>query len=220
MTVWVAPLCSLRFQPFTRLSGGAALDDVQQATGGDINDRCRPQLHTPPPEPGEQGLVQAERCGRADPFWVLDEGCAVGDHGVVDRVPIASQLDSLVHGPPVSPDLLPSLSPTTGPVGDRHPRRRDPPLLPGPRQHCTRRRRTRPSLLTPHQSSWPTEAWQIDRGDGVGVFLPTRLTAPDAARARRAGRDMDFQRVVWAVDDTEDGDIGQADEQLAHASRV
>ena len=58
----------------------------------DVDDRRRPPLTVPRPDPHEQRLVQPERGRLTDPVRiVIDERGAVGDHRVVDRVPVTAR---------------------------------------------------------------------------------------------------------------------------------
>lgn len=75
---------------------------------------------------------------------------AVGDHGVVDRVPITAELRrDLVDRATMTADLH-RLPPPARSV-HHQPRRRNRPNLVGPRPHRTRPVRTRPPPLMPHQ---------------------------------------------------------------------
>lgn len=48
-------------EPAARLSAVAALNDVEQLSGADVDDLGRPALRAELPDPAEQGLVQPER---------------------------------------------------------------------------------------------------------------------------------------------------------------
>ena len=74
----------------------------------------------------EQRLVQPDRIWCPDPIdVVVDEGGAIGDHGVVDRVPITAQIRSnLADRAAVATDL--QCRPPPGPIGHPHASRRDP----------------------------------------------------------------------------------------------
>jgi hypothetical protein len=59
----------------------------------DVDDRRTPLLGAEPAQADEQRLVQPQRLDGADPVGVGFEECfAVGDNGVVDGVPVATQL--------------------------------------------------------------------------------------------------------------------------------
>jgi hypothetical protein len=118
-------------EPPARLHGAATRNNVEERASLDVDDRGRPRLATPPPQPAEQGLVQAERDRLADPVRVFDERDAVGEHGVVDRVPVTAQLDGdLVHGPAVPAHLFGH--PSAGTIGHPEPGRGDRRMLTGP----------------------------------------------------------------------------------------
>ena len=81
-----------RGQPAAGLDAGAPGDDVEQPAGADVDDRGRPQLVPPWALAGKERLVQPQCRGFADAGRVIDQGAAVGDHGVIDRVPVTTQL--------------------------------------------------------------------------------------------------------------------------------
>lgn len=89
-------------------------DHVEQLSGLHVNDRGRPRLRAPAAMAGEQHFVEPAGGDVADAVRVLDQGCAVGDHGVVDRVPISVELGGdLLHGSTVTAE--PVRSPTARP---------------------------------------------------------------------------------------------------------
>ena len=102
-------------QPRTGGGGVAAFDDVEELT---VTDQLRgPNPVSEPAPPHERGLVQPEHGDLPDPVGIIDQGGAVGDHGTVDRVPIALEIGSdFADGSAVAADLF--TRPACGPVGD------------------------------------------------------------------------------------------------------
>ena len=186
----------------------------------DVDDRRRPPLGAPPPEPDEQGLIEPDRRRLADPLRVvIDEGGAVGDHGVVDGVPVTAQLDAdLVDRAATAADLLGHPAPS--PIRQHQPRRGDRPVLAGPRAHRTRRARAAPAMLAPHQPSPAPERRQIDQLDHVAILDRRRRATARTRRPLTDRLDVHEQRPAGVIDDAEHAHRGQANEQLAHASRV
>lgn len=67
----------------------------------------------------EQHLIESQRCNVTDPIVVVDKRGAVGDHGVVDRMPITVEvLCDFVDGASVFADL--ERHSPTGSVRQRH----------------------------------------------------------------------------------------------------
>ena len=166
----------------------------------DVDDRGRPLLTAARSEPGEQGLVQPEGGGLADPVGVIDQDGAIGDHRVVDGVPVTAQLDrDLVHGAAPPADLFGH--PPARPIGQRQPRRRDRRLVARSTIPVGQRRlAAHPAMLAPHQPSPPPEHREIHQlhlrtvlhlgdcpasADMPGVAGETRR---GSATARPAGR--------------------------------
>ena len=75
-------------------------------------------------------------------------------------------------------------------------------------------------MLAPPQTRWATERGEIDELDLITIFDPASRAAPETRRSRTARLDMYLERVAGDIDNAENGDIGQANEQLADASRV
>lgn len=214
------PLRGALTEPLARPGTVSARHDIQQHATGDIHDRRRPALLAPRPDVVEHRLVEAERSDLTDPLGVVvNERCAVRDQGVVDRVPVAAELDcDLVHGSPATADL--ARDPPAGAVGQRLSRCGDPGVFAGPRLHRTRPVRALPAMLAPPQTRWATERGEIDELDLITIFDPASRAAPETRRSRTARLDMYLERVAGDIDNAENGDIGQANEQLADASRV
>src|SRR5437899_12315960 len=104
------------------MSSRVISSNISTATDSPADDRRRPRLAPPLPDADEQRLIQPERDRLTDPARVLDQRGAVRDDGVVNRVPVAAQLErDLVHGATMSADLLGH--PPARPVGHPEPRR-------------------------------------------------------------------------------------------------
>ena len=132
----VAPRVGPLIQPGTGAGGGAALDHIEQLAGFDVDDRGRPRLGPPAALPGEEHLIEPERGHRADAVGVLDQRGAIGDHGVVDGVPIRAELDGdLVDRATPPSDLF--AGPSAGPIRHRHPATGDTIFVLEPRPHRT-----------------------------------------------------------------------------------
>jgi hypothetical protein len=75
-------------------------------------------------------------------------------------------------------------------------------------------------MLAPPQPSRATEHRKIDKLDRVTILYPTDRAAPETRRAWPPRLDMHLQRQAGHINDAEDRHIGQANKQLADASRV
>ena len=116
----VTPHFGLLVEPLAGASGGAALDDIEQLSGFDIDDRGRPRLGPPAALPGEEHLIEPQRGHRTDAGRVLDQRCPIRDDGIVDGVPISAELDrDLVDRPTPPPDLF--TGPPASPIRHGHP---------------------------------------------------------------------------------------------------
>ena len=182
-------------EPGARAGGGAALDHVEELAGGDIGDRGRPHRGAPPALPGEQHLIEAHRRDLPDPVRVFDQRGAVGDHGVVDGVPVTTEIArDLVHGPAVSAHL--GGGPPTCPVGHRQPGGADRGVLAGPRPGPTGRVRAAPAVLVPHQPGRTPESRQLHQLHDRAVLHPHRCLTARAAGPNDALFDMDTDRLA------------------------
>jgi len=159
----VTPRLAPLGQPGHGLGGRAARDDVEELAVPDIDD-LGGELLAPPRTPAHhQRLVEAEGLDRAEATRVIDQGSAIGDDGVVDRVPVAAQFGGhLVHTARAPADLFGD--PPAGPVGHGQTRRRDAVVLLGPAAVGAVGIRTAPPVLVPEQSRAPAEAGQVDEG--------------------------------------------------------
>ena len=186
------PLASSHSAGPSALRPGTTSRSCPPATSTIEVDQCwrseRPQTH-------EQGLIQAPSAVTgADPARVVDQRSAVGDHGVVDGVPVASQLHRRSRSPngrsdrPVrSPTARPGRSSPTGPQ-----RYEDPPtstVVIG-----TVAIRARPAQLAPAQPGRSTERRQIDQLDRLSILDLWATSAPQTDRALPGLLDMHRQR--------------------------
>jgi hypothetical protein len=216
-----APLLAPLGEPLARPGGAATRDNVKQAATVDVDDRGGPVLPVPRSPPHEQRLIQPESGHGPHPARVVvDQSSAVRDDGVVDRVPVTAQLDGdVVDGPPVPSDLLGH--PPPRPVRHRQPCRADPRVLTGPRPDRAGLSWAAPAVLAPPQPHRATERGQVDQFHHWAVLDPHRSAAPVAGRPLASPFDVNLEWVLpVAGHDPEDGDVGQANEQLADASRV
>jgi hypothetical protein len=119
-------------EPLAQPDRRAAVDDVEELTAGDIDDRGGPRLGPPPTQAGEQHLIDPERRHCTDPVDIgVQERLAVGHHSVVDGMPVGAELaGDLGHGPAVAAHL--NRRPPSRPVGDRQAGRSDAGVLVGP----------------------------------------------------------------------------------------
>ena len=99
--------------------------------------------------------------------------------------------------------------------------RGDPGVVDRPGLQIARLVRTLEADLVPDQHRRTTEARQIGQRDLGALLDPARPAAADTGSFDPTTLDMDLQRsAVGVIDDTENVDVGQPDEQLAHASSV
>ena len=80
-------------QPGHRPSTAAAGDDIEQLATADVDDLGGELLAVPGSDPDHQHLVETERLHDTEPVGVVDQGSAIGDDGVIHRVPVAPELD-------------------------------------------------------------------------------------------------------------------------------
>jgi hypothetical protein len=165
------------------LHAGPTGHDIQQAPGADVDDRRRPSLATARTLTTKRGLIEPQRRRGADAIRVvIDERDAVRDHGVVDRVPVTTQLDSdLVHRAPAPAYLFGR--PPPGPVRQRQPRRRNSAHLLGPGPHRTGRVGAQPAPLAPHH-----RVGRPKHGRSTSSTLARSLIAPPPAHPEHNGR--------------------------------
>lgn len=128
----VSPALGHRSEPLAQPGSAAVLDHVEELAAGDVDDRGGPGLGPPPSQAGEEHLVDPERRDGTDTVDIgVEERLAVGDDGVVDRMPAGAELrGDIGHGPAVAADL--ECRPPCGAVGDRQATSRDPRVLMGP----------------------------------------------------------------------------------------
>lgn len=169
-------------------------------------------------EPAEQHLVEAHRCGRADAVRVVDQRSTMSDDGVHHGVPVTAEIGrDLRHGTTVVPDL--ERRPPAGPIRDRSALIGDAFVDLDEGHHSTRRVRAPPPLLRPHQPGLAPEARQVDELDLDPVMQPHTRVAARTRGATSPTGDRDPQE-LRPVADAVHVDVGQPDQQLAHARRV
>ena len=147
-----------------------------------------------------------------------DQRSAVAHDGVHHGVPVTAQvLRDLSDGSTVVANL--KRRPPARPIGDRRTRIGDAVINLDERHHTARRVGATPPLLRPHQTRSTAKARQIDEFDLETIMHPYRPVAARTHRPFGTSRDRDPQK-VRPVADADNVDVGQANEQLAHARRV
>lgn len=208
-----APRLGLGSEPSARPGAVATFDDVEELPVVHVDDLGRPAL---PPErafAGEQGLIEPDRGDRPEPCRVVNERGSVEHHGVHHGVPVAPEIGGdLGDRAGVATDL--ERRPLRCPGRQLAPARRDLGFLPGPRPST---HRATPTLLAPHQTSGPTEHRQIHQHDIANTVTMRR--PPATRRPFALGGDHDPQP-ARPLTDPDDSDIGQADQQHAHARSI
>ena len=128
----VPPLLALALQPGCGLGTTATRDDVEELAPGDVDDLGGELLTVKRADPGEEDFVEAEGPHHTKAFGVIVHQCgAIGDDGVIDRVPVAVELEGeIVDAAGVVPDL--ERDPTSSPIAEHHPWGRDARVLFGP----------------------------------------------------------------------------------------
>jgi hypothetical protein len=215
-----SPRPGLGLDPRRRPGSCAPRDDVEQLRrASDVHDGGAPVLAAPPAGAGEERLIEAQRAHWADASRVVDQRRAVGGHGVHDGVPVTAELTGdLRHRAALAADL--DGDPPPGPVGHRRACRGDLGVGLGPRPDTAPSLGAAPAALAPHQHRWTAERRQVDQRDGRAVLHPRSSPASGAADHLGSGLNVHPQRPAGLVLDTEDGHVGQADEQGAHARSV
>ncbi len=213
----VEPRFGSPHQPFEEASGRAALDHVEELAPSHVHDRGRPRLGPPPSQPSEEHLVDTQRIHAAHPIDIGVQQClAIGDHGVVDGVPVRTQLSSdIADRPAVAADL--DRRPPTSTIGDRESCRRDPRVFMSPAALPAPRPRTPEPVPAPPQHDGPTEARQIHELDDGPVLDPRPLPTLPCADP---GLDRDLESAHQRLNDLDDLDGGQTNQHLARSRSV
>lgn len=99
----VKPVLVTVRQPGASPGRAAALDQIKELPGVHLNERCRPDQSPPAADPGEKHLVKTQCFDVTNTGWVLDQRGPIGDHGVIDCVPITLKLASQVDDRTASP---------------------------------------------------------------------------------------------------------------------
>jgi hypothetical protein len=170
----------------------------------------------------EQHLVETDRDGLADLIRVINECPAVMVHRVHHRVPITNEIGrDLSHRTAVTADL--ERRPPTCPVGDPSTVRCDASVGLDERDDGAVGVRAPPSRLRPDQAGSPIEARQIDEFDIEVVVAPHPTRTRRTSRPLSACADRDWQPprpITDAFDVDVDVDVGQTNQQFAHARRI
>ena len=205
-------------QPPGHRPGVPARRDVDQPVAGHVGEGGGPFLLAVRPGAVEQGLVHPDRPDRPDPVGVVDQQLPVGDHGVVDGVPVAAQLPGhRGHRAAGAADLLGH--PPARPVGDGAAGRGDPVVAAGPRPAAAG---ARAADLAPGQPHRPAERGQVGHQHHRAVLHPPGPAARGALPAPPGQRlDVHHQRpAVRRVVHPEHRHLGQPEEDLADSGRV
>ena len=161
-------------------------------------------------------LVQPDRHRCPVAGWVVDQH---RQHDrVVHGVPITGQIVSdFGHRPTVLANLARRTSRCA--CRQRGPFRRDRRVVFAPRHHNTRHVRATPPSLAPRQPCRTAEHRQIDQQHPALAVVPRGSSAACTVRSQRPCFDLDPQP-RWPLADTADHDVGQANEERAHARRI
>jgi hypothetical protein len=202
------------------MASNATGDDVQELADLHIDELGRELLAVPGSDPDEEDLIEPERGNDTEAIWVVvDKRGAIGEHRVVDRVPVAAELGGdLVHAPCVAADLLGD--PAPGPVGHRHPWSTDASVLLGPRSRGTEVIWTAPPALVPDEACRPPETRQVDQRDDRPVLHRRADAAGLAEDFRNPALDVDAQFNTALVLDPEHVYFGKTHQQLTHARSI
>ena len=144
---------------------------------------------------------------------VLDQRLAVEHDGVDHDVPVTAQIPShLGHGAAVAADL--DRRPPGCPGRHRAPAEGDLGVLLGPGPPA---RRAAPALLAPHQPGRAAEHRQIDELD---VACPMPMSKDTTTRRGHKGHGDHDVQPLRPLTDPDHRDVGQPDQQRAHARRL
>jgi hypothetical protein len=198
-------------EPAARFDAVAARHHIEELATANVDDLRRPQLRAERADPREQCLVETERGDVADPV------------GVIDQL-LTDRHDNIHHGVPAAPEIAGHLSDGASMATDLQ---RRPPCRAG-RQRAACRGDLRvlvapaapapgatPALLAPHQPCRAAEHRQVHEHDLANTVTMHCATAP-TCRSLRVDRDDDAEP-GRQVADTDHDDVGQADQQRAHA---
>jgi len=214
----LTPCGGLLGEPCAPCGGVATWDDIEELTAGDVNDLGRPDSMAELAESAEQHLIKPDRCRCTDAVRVIDQRSAMVHesvhHGVLVTAEIAGDLGD---GSAMPADL--ERRPPASPVSDRRTLICDAIVDLDEGHHTAHDVRTAPALLRPDQAGPAAEARQIDEFDLEAIMQPHRPTTCRAGRSLGAGGDRDPQE-LGPVADTDHVDIGQANEQFAHARSI
>ena len=208
------PRLGVGSEPTARLAAVTTRDDIEELAAAHVDDLGRPPLPPQRSLAGEQGLIEPDRGDRAKPARVVNQGGSVEHDGVHHCVPIAPEIGGdLGNRAAVATNL--ERHPARRPGRQRTTTRRDPRVPVGPRPST---HRAAPTLLAPHQPGRPTEHRQIDQHHLPDPVTMSELTA-------RASRTLDVEgnhdpQPARPLADPNNHDVGQPDQQRAHARRI
>jgi len=179
-----------------------------------VDDLSRPPLPAKRALASEQRLIQAEGADRTDTCRVLDQRFTHRDDRGHHRVPVTAQVGGhLGDAATVTANL--ARRPPRRSRRQRAAARADPPILGRPRPTT---RRAAPPLLAPHQPRRSPEHRQVDKCD-LRDTVTVRAATTAAHRPPPLGGDHDPQPPP-PLTDPDDRDLGQANQQCAHARRL
>ncbi len=209
---------ALQREPRHGLGAPPTGDDVEQLAASDVDHLGRELLAAIATLPHEEHLVEPESIDRADATGHVDQRFPIGDHGIVHGVPIAAELGShLVHAASATAHLLGH--PATGAGGDRHPRRRDAPVLLGPRARGTVTVGAVQPTLVPEEGHRTAGDGEIDETHRPLVLHVRHNPTRRAAGLRSPALDMDLEHVRTRIE-ADHVDLWETDQDLAHPNGV
>jgi len=101
------PLLAPVLQPGLGLLRPSPLHDVEELATLDVHQLGRERRRPVGADPDEEDLVETEGLHVTEPVGIVDEDLAVGDDGVVHRVPVTTEVGGhLVDGPGMAADLF------------------------------------------------------------------------------------------------------------------
>ena len=163
-------------------------------------------------------LVQPDRRDHREPGRVVDQHASEQHDRVVHGVPITGEIvGDFGHCAAVFADL--SCRPSRCACRQRGPFRRDRWVGLAPCPHRTRRVRATPPSLAPRQPCRTAEHRQIDQQHVALAVVPRGSPTACTVPSQRQCFDLHPQP-RWPLANTSDHDVGQANEERAHARRI
>ncbi len=212
------PALGLFVQPGGHIGEGAAGQDVDDLVMLDVGHRRGVGGVGPGAEAHEGGLVQSDGRRLVHPLAIrLEQGLAVGDHGVVDRVPVTGQLVGHLEDRSAPSDL--ARRPLGSPRREQAVLGRDPMVLEHPGPLGTRPVHTAHPVLLPRQRHRRAIDGQVDVVDHRALFDPSpgaaRRTSNDVEHLFDHELDVGTSAVV-----REDADVFEAHQGTDDLARV